>query len=91
MMKKRVKKVYISLVEVLKRNEMRILPGQIAFYFLMSIIPIAALSVFIGTQITINYDLFQAEGNDRLVEIKEEVRNFCSKFPLYPELLQEDK
>ncbi|MDP8268062.1 MAG: serine hydroxymethyltransferase [Candidatus Tenebribacter davisii] len=31
------------------------------------------------------------DDEEKLVEIKKEVRNFCSKFPLYPELLQEDK
>ena len=30
------------------------------------------------------------DNEEKLAQIKDEVRNFCSKFPLYPELLNED-
>ena len=39
--------------------------------------------------------IFQVFSNhndeEKLAQIKDEVRNFCSKFPLYPELLNEDQ
>ena len=43
-MKKRAKKIITGFRKILQKPEMQILPGQIAFYFIMSIIPIAAIS-----------------------------------------------
>ena len=46
-MKKRVKKIYNNFVEAISLPEMRILPGQIAFCFLMSFIPIITIITMI--------------------------------------------
>ena len=42
-MKKGFKEVWKSLVEIVKKPEMRILPGQLAFFLLLSIIPLVAV------------------------------------------------
>lgn len=52
----KIKRILMGFTEILQRPEMQILPGQIAFYFLMSIIPIAAIAAGIATYITKSFD-----------------------------------
>ena len=59
-MKKRIRKVYHNFLGIIRRPEMSILPGQIAFYFLMSLIPILALVALIASKITNSFDLINA-------------------------------
>lgn len=47
-----IKEIKETFITILKKPEMQILPGQIAFYFLMSIIPIAAISTIAASYIT---------------------------------------
>ena len=48
-MKKGFKEVWKKLLEIIKKPEMRILPGQLAFFLLLSIIPlIAVIAVMAG-------------------------------------------
>lgn len=47
-----IKEIKETFVTILKKPEMQILPGQIAFYFLMSIIPIAAIGTIAASYIT---------------------------------------
>ena len=47
-----IKEIKETFITILKKPEMQILPGQIAFYFLMSLIPIAALSTIFASYIT---------------------------------------
>ena len=56
-MKKKLKKVVKNFLKVLKRPEMSILPGHLAFYFLMSLVPIIALAALFASKLTINLDL----------------------------------
>lgn len=56
MPKAKLKEVHSTFVSILKKPEMQILPGQIAFYFLMSIIPIAAISAIVASYITKSFD-----------------------------------
>lgn len=42
-MRKRFKDIWKKLVEIVKKPEMRILPGQLAFFLLLSIIPLIAV------------------------------------------------
>lgn len=56
-MKKKLKKVVNNFLKVLKRPEMSILPGHLAFYFLMSLVPIIALAALFASKLTINLDL----------------------------------
>ena len=42
-MKGEVKRIYQNFLDALKTPELRILPGQLAFYILMSMIPIIAI------------------------------------------------
>ena len=56
-MKKKFKKVMDNFRAVLKRPEMGVLPGQMAFYFLMSLVPIVAMVAFIASKFAISLDL----------------------------------
>ena len=47
-----IKEIKETFITILKKPEMQILPGQIAFYFLMSIIPIAAIGTIAASYIT---------------------------------------
>lgn len=49
--------VFRRFKEILEKPEMQILPGQIAFYFLMSVVPIIAICAFIASYITKSFDL----------------------------------
>lgn len=57
---KRFKEIKRTFLSILKRAEMQILPGQIAFYFLMSIIPIAAITTVIASYISRDYNFVSA-------------------------------
>ena len=48
-----------TFLSILKKPEMQILPGQIAFYFLMSIIPIAAITTAVASYITKDFNFVQ--------------------------------
>ena len=50
--------MYKDFVKVLKRPELRVLPGQLAFYFLMSLIPIIALIGLASSYIIKNFDIY---------------------------------
>lgn len=54
---KSVKKFYKHFIEVVKRPEISILPGQLSFYFLMSLIPIIALTALIASKIVTGLNL----------------------------------
>lgn len=51
----KTKKIIYSFIEILKRPEMKILPGQLAFYFLMSIVPIVAIASTMASFVTSSY------------------------------------
>ena len=55
-MEKKIRKVKKTFMTILKMPEMQILPGQIACYFLMSIIPIAAITAIVASYITKSFD-----------------------------------
>ena len=54
-----MKKILKRFMEVLKTPELRILPGQLAFYFLMSIIPIIMLVFLLASRLTIDFNLIE--------------------------------
>lgn len=56
MVQDKAKKIINSFTDILKSPEMQILPGQLAFYFIMSIIPIAAISAVLASYITNSFD-----------------------------------
>ena len=56
-MKSRINRVYNKFLSILRKPEMRILPGQIAFYFLMSFIPILVLMALITSKIPLNINV----------------------------------
>ena len=56
MVQDKAKKIINNFTDILKSPEMQILPGQIAFYFVMSIIPIATISGVIASFIIENFN-----------------------------------
>lgn len=54
-----MKKILKRFMEVLKTPELRILPGQLAFYFLMSIIPIIMLVFLLVSRLTIDVNVIE--------------------------------
>lgn len=52
-----IKKTFLS---ILKKPEMQILPGQIAFYFLMSIVPIAAITTAVASYINKDFSFLDS-------------------------------
>lgn len=55
-MKKKIKKFYKRLIKMIKKPEMRILPGQLAFFFLLSLIPLVALLASIVSNFSISIE-----------------------------------
>ena len=56
-MKKRIKKTVKNFLKILKQPEMQVLPGQLAFNMLMSLIPILAICVSIISYFISNFNL----------------------------------
>ena len=44
-------------IELIKKPEMRILPGHLAFFFVMSLIPIVALIGALASRLSISLDI----------------------------------
>ena len=57
-MKGEVKRIYQNFLDALRTPELRILPGQLAFYILMSMIPIIANITMMATTIIEKYFIF---------------------------------
>ena len=53
---KNIKKYIKRLYKVIRKNEMRILPGQIAYFIVLSIIPLVSLIGFIASLFSIDVD-----------------------------------
>ena len=56
-MKTKIKKIWNNFLKIVKLPEMKVLPGQIAFYILMSLIPILAICTAIASSLVNNFDL----------------------------------
>lgn len=56
-MKDRMKRFFAKLFNILKKPEMAILPGNIAFYLILSIIPILTIVVLVAGSFDISIDL----------------------------------
>ena len=51
---------YVSkMIAMIKRPEMRILPGELAFFLVMSLIPLAALLGAIASSLSIDVSSFE--------------------------------
>jgi uncharacterized BrkB/YihY/UPF0761 family membrane protein len=59
-MKNKFKQIYHNFLKILKKPEMQILPGQLAFFFLMSFIPILAICTMIVASFTNNINFLNA-------------------------------
>lgn len=53
-MREKLKKFILDIWAIVKKPEMRILPGQLAFFFVLSIIPIFAIIIIIGTSLSLS-------------------------------------
>lgn len=58
-MKKKTKRMLKSIYSIIKRPEMRVLPGQLSFFFLMSLIPLIALIGAIASSFHISLATFE--------------------------------
>ena len=58
-MKKKLREVINDFMKIIRKPEMQILPGQIAFYFLMSFIPILALVALVTSHLINSFDLIK--------------------------------
>lgn len=62
-MGKKFKQTIKTFKDVMVMGEMRILPGQLSYYFISAIIPLLLLFVFIIGKITSNYDIANTLNN----------------------------
>lgn len=56
-MKKRLKEFWKNLVIILNKKELSILPGQLAFFFVLSVIPILSLIFLAANWLNLSYDI----------------------------------
>ncbi len=56
MKKNKVKNKIDNLIKILDKRELRILPGQLAFFLVLSVIPIITLTTFFATEFAIDTD-----------------------------------
>lgn len=78
-MKRRIKALYKRLISNIRKPEMLILPGQLSFFFLMTIVPLAALfiSIFSRFHITTDFigDLIINNVPDALLNLVDTLKN----------------
>lgn len=53
----RIKRILKRLLEIISRNEMRILPGNLAFFLVLSVVPIITLTGFVASFFNVNLDM----------------------------------
>lgn len=74
-LKKGIKKFYRRVYKNIKKPEMRILPGQLAFFFLLSLVPLAALIASIISNFSISIETLMEVISETLPS---EVANFIN-------------
>ena len=52
--KRRVKRFFDNFFNVLKRPEMLVLPGQLAFFFILSVVPIFTLLSYLASSLKLS-------------------------------------
>lgn len=52
----KIKRYLLKIFEIIRKNEMRILPGNIAFFLILSLVPIVTLIGMIGVNFTDTFD-----------------------------------
>lgn len=62
----KVRSFFKKVIEIIVRPEMRILPGQLAFFFVVSLIPLVALIGAIASSFSISPDAFEVTLNEFL-------------------------
>ena len=62
MVQAKAKKIINSFTDILKSPEMQILPGQIAFYLVMAIIPIATITAAFASYVTHSFNFIDSVG-----------------------------
>lgn len=55
-MEKRYKRIQSSVLEILKRPDMNILPGQLAFFFILSLVPTITIMMYFAQFLSISID-----------------------------------
>ncbi len=79
----KIKEKVKAVIEILNRNEMRILPGQLAFYLLMSFIPIIVLVALITSRITENVDFIELVSSGIPASIAEMLKGIVNSVSSY--------
>lgn len=59
-----MKRIFRHLIRVIKQDEMRILPGNLAFFLVLSVVPIITLLGFIASMFSISLDSLTSFMND---------------------------
>ncbi len=62
MVQNKAKKIINNFTDILKSPEMQILPGQIAFYLVMAIIPIATITAAFASYVTHSFNFIDSVG-----------------------------
>ena len=52
----KIKKFGLQILSIIKKQEMRILPGQLAFFLVLSLVPMVTLMVFIFSRFSLSVD-----------------------------------
>ena len=55
-MKERIRNFYRGFIRILRMPEMGVLPGQLAFYFVLSVVPVISLISYIATVLNVSSD-----------------------------------
>ena len=66
-----------KIIELIKKPEMRILPGQLAFFLVISIIPIIALIGTIATTLSVSADTITLTIGE---SVPKEIANMLNEF-----------
>lgn len=72
-MKARFKRFWNNIIETLKRPDMQVLPGQLAYFFILSIVPTLTIIGYIASFLTISLDDLAAYFNFSMSPIVSEI------------------
>ena len=53
----KLKEFFTNLIQIMKRKEMLILPGHLAFYFVLSVVPIITIIFFVATSFNLSLNV----------------------------------
>ena len=72
---KRARDFLKKVIAIIRRPEMRILPGQLAFFFVLSLIPLVALVGTIGSKFGLSIDSIEGIGTVVKILLPKRLKN----------------